>query len=92
MIFMLVVLLVNPKKWIGQTDSEAGKNRNPLAYIVFFIIGVYGGFIQAGVGIFLLASLVLLGKYSLVASNGIKLLVVGLFNIPTLIIFFMNVL
>lgn len=90
MIFMLIVLLVNPKRWIRETDVEATKSRHPLAYLVFFAVGFYGGFIQAGVGIFLLASLVLLAKYSLVASNGIKLLVVFLFNIPTLIIFFMN--
>ena len=54
----------------------------------FFLIGIYGGFIQAGIGIFLLAAMVLGARYSLVASNGIKLLIVFIFNIPTLFIFF----
>lgn len=88
MVFMLVVLLVNPKRWIRETEASLSHNKKPLNILAFFLIGIYGGFIQAGVGIFLLAGLVLLSRYSLKASNGIKLLVVFLFNIPAIIIFF----
>ena len=48
---------------------------------------MYGGFIQAGVGIFLLAAAVLVSKYSLKDGNAIKLLVILAFAIPTLAIF-----
>lgn len=88
MAFMLVVMMVNPKRWLTETNVDQGRNRSPLVLIIFFVIGIYGGFIQAGVGIFLLAGLVLATRYSLVAANGVKLLIVLLFNIPTLIIFF----
>ena len=88
MIFMLLVLLVNPKRWIRESDVDQAQLKTPVSILVFFLIGVYGGFIQAGVGIFLLAGLVLVSKYSLGAGNGIKLLIVFAFSIPALIIFF----
>lgn len=87
MVVMLIVLLVNPKRWIRESDSKARNNRSPVSVIIYFCIGIYGGFIQAGVGIFLLASLVLVSKYSLKEGNGIKLLVVLAFAIPTLFVF-----
>ena len=90
MVFMLVVLLVNPKRWIQESDSEARNNKSVFSIVSYFAIGIYGGFIQAGVGIFLLAAVVLISRYSLREGNGIKLLVVLAYAIPTLIIFFMN--
>lgn len=88
MVFMLFVLMFNPKRWLRETEADEARNRHPLTLLLFFVIGIYGGFIQAGIGIFLLAALVLGARYSLVAANGIKLLVVLVLNIPTLIIFF----
>ncbi len=85
MFVMLLVLLVNPKRWIKVGEQPEGHYKKPLSILTFFLIGVYGGFIQAGVGIFLLAGLVLSAKYSLSQANGIKLLLVFLFNIPAII-------
>lgn len=90
MIFMLMVLLVNPKRWIQESNVDKSRLKSPISIIVFFLIGVYGGFIQAGVGIFLLAGLVLVSGYSLSEGNGIKLLIVFAFSIPALIVFFMH--
>ena len=90
MIFMLIVLLVNPKRWLRASDVNQARLKSPLSIVVFFLIGVYGGFIQAGVGIFLLSALVLVGKYSLSAGNGVKLLIVFAFSIPALIVFFLH--
>ncbi|MEL6675665.1 MAG: sulfite exporter TauE/SafE family protein [Bacteroidota bacterium] len=87
MIFMLAVLLVNPKQWIRESEASAEGNRSLKNLIIFFLIGAYGGFIQAGVGVFLLAGLVLSAKYSLKAANGVKLLIVFCFSIPALYIF-----
>ena len=87
LIFMLVVLVVKPSRWIHEMPVEVGRNRHPLTLAAFFAIGFYGGFIQAGVGIFILAGLVLISRYSLSKGNGVKLLIVFLFGIPTLGIF-----
>lgn len=89
MVFMMVVLLVQPKRWIQPDSVEGGKlNKKWYNFLIFLGIGFYGGFIQAGVGIFLLASLVLATKYSLVQSNAIKMIAVIVFSVPALIIFF----
>jgi len=88
MVIMLGVLLVDPKRWLRESAATSSRNKKPWIILIFFLIGVYGGFIQAGIGIFLMASLVLAAHYSLSASTGVKLIIVFLLNIPTLIIFF----
>jgi len=90
MVFMFFVLLINPKKWIRESDPDPAKNRSWQSLLVFFGIGLYGGFIQAGVGLFLLAGLVLAARYSLKDANAIKLLIVFCFSIPALVIFLLN--
>lgn len=90
MVFMLLVLLVDPKRWIRESTVDPRRNRHPLTLLTFFGIGVYGGFIQAGVGIFLLAGLVLVSHYSLKGGNGVKLLIVFAYSVPALFIFFQN--
>jgi uncharacterized membrane protein YfcA len=58
--------------------------------LIFFAIGVYGGFIQAGVGIFLLAGLVLGAGYDLVKANAVKVLIVLCFTVSALAVFLIN--
>ncbi|MBK8968983.1 MAG: sulfite exporter TauE/SafE family protein [Lewinellaceae bacterium] len=87
MVFMFFVLLLKPERWIRESEADTRRNRHPLSILSFFLIGVYGGFIQAGVGIFLLAALVLIGNYSLRAGNGIKLFIVLVFSLPALAVF-----
>lgn len=88
MAFMMIVLLVKPSRWIHEAAVATHRNKHPLTLLTFFAIGVYGGFIQAGVGIFLLAGLVLISRYTLKSGNGIKLLVVVLYSVPSLAVFF----
>ncbi len=46
-----------------------------MTFAVFFVIGIYGGAIQAGVGLVLLAALTRAG-FDLVTANSVKVLVV----------------
>lgn len=89
MAVMLVLILVRPKRWL---EGHAGGVERPgwLKMSVFFFIGAYGGFIQAGVGIFLLAGLVLAVGYDLVWANAIKVLIILVFTIIALVIFTIN--
>jgi uncharacterized membrane protein YfcA len=57
---------------------------------LFFAIGVYGGFIQAGVGIFLIAALVLGAGFELVGANAVKNLIVLVFTAAALVVFVVN--
>ncbi len=85
---MLIVVIIQPEKWLREPgEPTAGAWKRPLNWLIFVLIGFYGGFIQAGVGIFLLAAMVLAGGYNLVHANVIKLLVVLVFSVPALLIF-----
>lgn len=88
MVIMMIVLLIKPGRWIHEMPLALHRNKHPLTVSVFFLIGVYGGFIQAGVGIFLLAGLVLISRYSLSSGNVIKLLIVLVYTIASLSVFF----
>jgi len=90
MIVMLIVILVNPKRWLEGTLEEFEGRPSLIQLVAFFLIGVYGGFIQAGVGIFLLAGLVLNAGYNLVRANAVKLLINMIFTAVALAVFVMN--
>ena len=90
MVVMLVVILVNPKHWLEGTLEKLEGNPTLMQVGSFFFIGMYGGFIQAGVGIFLLAGLVLGAGYNLVRANAVKLLINMVFTIVALVVFVWN--
>ena len=55
--------------------------------IVFFFIGIYGGFIQAGVGLLIITALRLLTGMDLVRTNAIKVFVIFFYTVVALGIF-----
>lgn len=90
MVIMLVVILIDPKRWLNDTASKLGSKVSAKEIAAMFAVGIYGGFIQAGVGIFLLAVLVLVSGYDLVRGNALKVLMVLGFTPLALAIFVMN--
>lgn len=87
MILMLFVILIKPKRWLKPQSLNEANNKKPLNLLIMFTIGVYGGFIQAGMGIFLLAGLVLGVGYNLTYANAVKLIIVVIYALPVLLIF-----
>ena len=90
MVLFLFVLLINPKRWILGKEGQVRERPDWKELAIFFLIGIYGGFIQAGVGIFLLAGLVLGAGFDLVRANAIKVFIVLFFTVPALFVFFIN--
>ena len=90
MVVMLIVILVNPKRWLEGTLEEFDGTPSIGQLFAFFLIGIYGGFIQAGVGIFLLAGLVLNAGYNLVRANAVKMLINMIFTAVALTVFLLN--
>jgi hypothetical protein len=87
MVVMLFIILLRPKHWLTGELIEIGNRPTLLNILIFFIIGIYGGFIQAGVGIFLLAGLVLGVGYDLVRANAVKVGIVLFFTFFALAVF-----
>ncbi len=88
LLVMFVLLLFKPALWVREkAERIKSPKSNLINGFIFFAIGIYGGFIQAGVGLFLLAALVLGAGYDLVRANGVKVLMVLFFTIMALGIF-----
>jgi len=90
MVLMLFVILIKPNRWLVGTLEHIEKRPSIFHLVLFFIIGIYGGFIQAGVGIFLLSGLVLSIGYNLVRANAVKVGIVFLFTLAALGVFIVN--
>jgi hypothetical protein len=81
---MAVLLVAKPDMW----ESER-ENRWPrwLTMVIFFFIGVYGGFIQAGVGFMLIWALVGVVGKDLVRANALKVAIVMTYTAVSLALF-----
>lgn len=71
------------------TSTYRVKDR-PLAWLALFAAGVYGGFVQAGVGFLLITALAGTLRYDLVRSNALKLLCTAAFTGLALLIFILD--
>jgi uncharacterized protein len=89
LIMMFFLIIVKPNKWL-KGDDKAKEKPCVLKMIVFFFIGMYGGFIQAGVGFFLLAGLVLSAGFDLVKANALKVFIVLIYTPIALVVFMYN--
>jgi uncharacterized membrane protein YfcA len=58
-----------------------------MPWVIFFLIGVYGGLLQIGVGIFVLVALSVFEGFDLVLANGIKVEIVLCLTALALILF-----
>lgn len=89
MIAMLILIIFEPSRRLRENRRPITGVRRVWFALGFFGVGVFGGFIQAGVG-FLIISLMLLAGFDLVATNAIKVLVVTIFTIAALIVFILH--
>ena len=80
MILIFFVILVKPKRWLIKTQLDKKMN-SFIAVPLFLALGFYGGFIQMGMGVFFLAILVLVAKYSIMDSNVVKAFSVGIYTV-----------
>lgn len=89
MLFMLLVVLVKPDRWLQATD----RRRSPGLWVtipLFLALGFYGGFIQMGMGIFFLAATVLGARFGLIDANAMKSFIIAVFTLLALVIFHWN--
>ncbi|MDR2361949.1 MAG: sulfite exporter TauE/SafE family protein [Prevotellaceae bacterium] len=83
---MLPVVFLQPEKWL-KNKVTAMPRMKWWMYIVYLLLGVYAGFLQAGIGYFLLILLILGTGYDLLTANAIKVFVVLFTTVAALLIF-----
>jgi len=88
MLAMGLALLLRPEA-LAPDSAEAplDPTRRPVAWLALLGAGFYGGFLQAGVGLVLLAVFGGLLRYDLVRGNALKVAVVLAFNLVAVGIF-----
>ncbi|MDY6821809.1 MAG: sulfite exporter TauE/SafE family protein [Deferribacterota bacterium] len=89
MLFFVFLSLINMKNNINLNITNFRKFTK-IKYFIFFLIGIYGGFIQAGVGFFIIGALSLF-NYNLSQINIIKSFIILLFTVISLLIFTFSV-
>ncbi|MEL6537862.1 MAG: sulfite exporter TauE/SafE family protein [Bacteroidota bacterium] len=92
-VVMIGVMLITVFKPGMKATTEEGvfsKKRNALSIVLFFFLGIYGGFIQAGIGFFLIAALSLVHHLPMTKVNSIKVFVALCYTVVALVIFIAN--
>lgn len=89
LLIMVVLIILKPEKWFGRQQENLFQ-MGFWQIITLFFVGIYGGFIQAGVGFFLLGTLVLGIKTDVVSGNAYKNFTVLCLTISALIVFLVN--
>lgn len=90
LVVMFFMVLFRPEVWLKGKQSSGSARINWLTILIFFVIGLYGGFIQAGVGFFLLGGLVMGAGFDLIKANALKNLLVFLYTPFALVVFIVN--
>jgi uncharacterized membrane protein YfcA len=90
MLLMLFFIFYKPSLWLKGKQSLIDKKVGPLQMLIFFLIGIYGGFIHVGIGYLLLIAIVLGAGYDLVKANAIKVLIVFMYVPFSLAVYIWN--
>lgn len=85
MIFSVGLVVYDPFKTKG--EEKLSVRHQWIGVICFLVIGVYGGFIQAGIGFLVIAVLSLVNNLSLVKSNYIKVFAAIVYTGVSVIVF-----
>ncbi|MDX1359209.1 MAG: sulfite exporter TauE/SafE family protein [Clostridia bacterium] len=86
-IVVIAIIIVNPQRFIKEHPSEMSSKKRIAGIAIFFILGLYAGVIQAGVGFLIITSLVFLTGYSLVKINSLKVFIAMIYMVATLAVF-----
>jgi len=90
LVVMFFMILLKPEAWLKEKSSELRIRSRFVHFLVFFFTGFYGGFIQAGVGFFLLASLVIGYGNDLISANALKAFFTLLLSVVALLVFMVH--
>ncbi len=86
MVFSAALIVFNPfRSTLKGENMTPGRQR--IGIFCFFFIGIYGGFVQAGVGFLVIGVLSLVNNFNLVKTNYIKVFVAIVYTGVSVIIF-----
>jgi uncharacterized membrane protein YfcA len=90
LIVILLLVIFKPDLWLNPKPAIGEKRNSFVSFLIFFLIGAYGGFIQIGTGFFLLTGLVLVEKFNLTRANALKVFLTLVYTPLALFVFILN--
>ncbi|EGG98324.1 Protein of unknown function DUF81 [gamma proteobacterium IMCC2047] len=88
MVTMALIILIKPSVVMAEEGEPIQRLSNrPQAKWILFVAGIYGGFVQAGVGFMLIAAIAGSLRYDLVRTNALKMLCTIGFTFVALAVF-----
>ena len=86
MILVMINIFYKNKRKVN--DDILSNNKTISLHFTIFFVGLYGGFIHAGVGFLMILILNGINRYSINKANSIKVFVALLFTFSALFVFF----
>ncbi|NVK51753.1 MAG: TSUP family transporter [Flavobacteriaceae bacterium] len=90
MIAVMLIIVFKPKIKAKDLIERTKGKYTWIGCIAFFFFGIYGGFINAGLGFILILFLHYFNRFSLVKSNAIKAVVITIYMSGALLVFILN--
>lgn len=90
MIIVVLIIVFKPKISLENLQERLTGKYLWIGMIAFFFFGIYGGFINAGIGFVILLFLHYVHRMSLVRANATKVAVVFIYTLAALVVFIFN--
>ena len=89
MILVVCVTIFRPKI-TEMAQGSLTKSKILISILVFFFLGIYGGFIQVGIGFLIIASLTAVHGFDMANTNSIKVFVILCYTLAAGIVFYLE--
>lgn len=90
MVAVVLVIIFKPGINLENLHERISGKYLWIGILAFFFIGIYGGFINAGIGFIILLFLHYVNRLSLVRANATKVAVVLIYTLAALLVFVLN--
>ncbi|MDB4292254.1 sulfite exporter TauE/SafE family protein [Maribacter sp.] len=90
MIAVVLIIIFKPKMKLAEMQERVTGKYLWIGMFGFFLFGIYGGFINAGLGFIIILFLHYINHMTLVRSNATKVAVVFIYTLAALAVFILN--
>lgn len=90
MIAVVFLILFKPKVKVGDLMERTTGKYLWISIVGFFFLGIYGGFINAGIGFLIIIFITYTTRMNLVRTNAAKLTIVSIYTFGALLMFYFN--
>ena len=81
MLIVVALIVISPKQKLGNLEERLEGKHFVGALLGFFVIGIYGGFINAGIGFVIMLFLRQINRLDLITTNATKVTIVFIYSL-----------